>query len=49
MFPVGDWQFWVATLVVAGVVGLGVRRLLRRRARRHKKPVALTIERRRSG
>ena len=46
--PLGDWQFWVVTGVVALVVGSGVWRVLRfvhRGGKRKDKSVSLTIER----
>ncbi len=48
-FPVGDWQFWVVTAVVAIAVGGTLVRALRRARRRRRgvpRPVrtGLTIE-----
>jgi hypothetical protein len=41
VFPVGDWQFWVATALVGAVVGAGLWRVRPRRKRETR--VTLTI------
>ncbi|MFT5422311.1 MAG: hypothetical protein ACI89L_000068 [Phycisphaerales bacterium] len=45
-FPVGDWQFWVGTLVVLGAalwIGRGLARGLLPSKRKHQKKVTLTV------
>lgn len=49
-FPIGDWQFWVATVVVALILGLVAWKVLpiaalrrRRRARAGRTKATLTI------
>jgi len=43
-FPLTDWQFWVATVVVIGVVVLIARKVMPSKKKRSTKRVGLTIE-----
>lgn len=40
--PLGDWQFWVVTLVVGGIVVVGARKVLGGRRKRGTR-VGLTV------
>jgi cytochrome c-type biogenesis protein CcmH/NrfF len=45
-FPVTDWEFWVATVIVVVLVGLGIWRVLPRRWKRRGRSsrATLTVE-----
>jgi len=43
-FPLTDWQFWVATVVVLGVIVMIARKITPSKKKRARKRVGLTIE-----